>query len=166
MIMVFADIRRLSLASIFACGCSPSIDEMGPRGVAERVVAAMNDADIPLFFNALPSEAALARALRCSPNHSLSNALRRVQEEAPATLPLWREAGVYTKIIRFDEKNAEVEILSPGETVRNCTVLEPMEIKRIDITFINRRGGRREETRERWPFWRFDGDPHWYYTRF
>lgn len=154
------------LAFALIGGCSPSIDPSSPRGVAERVIDAMNDADLNAFLRALPPRDALARYLTCAPSHSLSDALRRAQEEAPATLPLWRQSGVQRTITRFDERNAESEILSTGDTLRNCTVTESMEVKRVNVTLLSKRGGQSEENTELWPFWRFGDDPRWYYTRF
>ena len=147
-----------------ACRQEPPPDT--PRAVADAVVRAMNRHDIGDYLGVFPSPSDLDAHLDCSGRPSLTVALARIREEGPATLDAWRSTGLRTAIVRFDEAGAETLMVSPGDIIRQCVVKREFEIRRVPVVIAMTRGGRTEESREVWPFWRFGADGRWTYTRF
>jgi hypothetical protein len=147
-----------------ACRQEPPPDT--PRALADRVVHAMNRHAIREYLGVFPSASELDSHLDCTGRPSLTIALARIREEAPATLDAWRSTGLRTAIVRFDEAAAETLMVSPGDIIRQCIVKRGFEIRRVPVVIRMTRGGRTEESSEVWPFWRFEPEGRWTYTRF
>ncbi len=146
--------------------CSPSAPAGSPQAIAETVVAAMNEADIAAYLAALPTERLVDAHLDCGDARTVTDGLRRLREEAPATIPFWKAHGIQSRLLRFAEAEAELLDLSPGDTVRDCVVTRPFTVIRVPVTLRITRAGRNDTTDEVWPFWRLGDEGRWYYTRF
>jgi len=155
-----------ALALTAACHCSPKPPADSPRAVAEAVVQALNTNGLAVYVEALPRRADVDAHLDCGDRDTVGAVLARTIEEAPVMLEGWRQAGMRVRLTALHEAEAEVLQLSVGESVRDCTVKAVFEIKRIPIHLTITKGGRTEELREVWPFWRFPGRDRWNYARF
>jgi hypothetical protein len=158
-------LRAMATCALLA-SCTPSAPEGSPRAIAESVVTAMNEADIGAYLQALPTERIVQDHLDCGAARTVLDALRRTREEAPATIPLWKENGIDARLMRFADGDAELLDLSPGDTVRDCLVTQPFTVMRVPVTLRITRAGRNDTSEEIWPFWRLGDEGRWYYTRF
>jgi hypothetical protein len=156
----------MPLVVVLLSGCTKRPPDGSLRAVGDALVAAMNRHDLRGYLAVLPTESQVEAHLDCQGQTPVASILRRVREEAPATLDIWRETGLRTVISAFDEGAAEELVVSPGDVVRDCVVKRGFEIRRIPVVIAMTRAGRTEETREIWPFWRFSDADRWYYTRF
>ncbi len=137
-----------------------------PNDTAERVVEALNRADLDGYLDAMPSPAQLAQHFDCPPERALVAAIERTRENAPGLLDAWRTAGVRMSLSTFDLTHAEHLALAPGDTHRDCLVKAPVHVVTVGVTLEMQREGRTEKVIEAWPFWRFSDDPAWYQARF
>jgi hypothetical protein len=155
----------LTTLLLAACGASDE-GASAPLPTAERLVRAMNGADLASYLATFPDQARLAGHFDCPPEHALADALLRTRDEAPQLLDTWRASGLRMRLGRLDLAGAEQLLLTEGDSHRDCLVKAPVEILTVPVSLEVRHSGRSEQTVERWPFWRFPDDPTWYYARF
>jgi hypothetical protein len=149
-----------------AAGCGAPDEVPLPNATAERLVEAMNRAELATYLEVLPPLASLDRHFDCPAEDALVSAMERTREDAPGLLDTWRSEGLRMALRRFDLAGAEQLALSEGDTHRDCLVKAPVDVLTVAVTLEMRRGGRSEQVVEAWPFWRFSDDPAWYHARF
>lgn len=155
---------RWACLAVVLGGCAAP-PNASPRTVADVVVKALDQGDVPGFLAVLPSEDQLGEAFDCGHADTLRAALRRRLDDLRAELEARREAHFRTRISAWDEAGSETVELAPGDVFQGCAARAAVTVHRSRLTLTRTRGGRNDNARETWTFLRFEPDGPWYYGK-
>lgn len=137
-----------------------------PYALVKAVLEARNKGDVGKYLSLVPSDALLSQILNCWPKDELLGQIQRFREDAPLALLLRREAGHYSEVKHYDEKDTQSVELLKGDMWKGCALLAPIEAKKLDLTLENRLKGEKRLVKESFSLMRPLGDSRWYWLPF